>query len=188
MITIIEPHADDAFLSLGSHIEAWRRLRQQVAIVTVFSGTRRRGDDAQRYARAVGAEWLGLGAREPDDGGRRGDGARALAGLPRGYRGASGVTVLVPLAIAHPEHVEVRRAAEDLGLCPWYYLDQPYAATQKHGEHTSLLLGGKVVCSFRPGSRRKYRHIPLFRDQGRFFHYNPVERLERLPELIVRNP
>lgn len=181
--TIIEPHADDAFLSLGGHIEMWQKLGDQVRIVTVYSGTRKRAADAQAYAKAVGATWLGLGASEPDP---KGNSARAA--MPR----LRAVNVLgdlyVPLAFANPEHAHVLSGLDQLGLIPlcFFYLDQPYASTQKHSPAVSMAMATRTVASYLRPPLRKYRHIPLFKDQAKFFYYNPAEKLQHNIELIVR--
>jgi hypothetical protein len=66
-----------------------------------------------------------------------------------------------------------------------YYLDQPYAIIQKNGELVTDLLAGREVVSYRKPGIRKYRHIPLFKDQAKFYHYNPPEKLVQTCELIV---
>jgi hypothetical protein len=186
MITIVEPHADDAFLSLGGHIEAWRG-HLDVRIVTVYSGTRRRARDAEAYAHAVGAQWLGLGAIE-----KQGKGAAALRAAAKLL--SDGGIVIVPLGIRHPEHKEVRDAAEALLaadeslFCPQYYLDQPYAATQSNGLEVNQRLARASVVSYLRPRAKKYRHIKLFKDQAKFFHFNPAEKLQYNIELIVEIP
>lgn len=193
MIIVIEPHADDAFLSLGGHIENWQKEGEDVTIVTVFSGTRKRGRDAEAYASAVGAAWYGLGAVEPDAGGIAGAATEALkAGLPvvlRDLYAGKRLSIMGPLGIKHPEHQEVHEVLSKVKLgnkgSVNYYLDQPYAATQANGPEVNRLLTGRRVLSFlRPGIR-KYKHIPLFRDQQKFFHFNPADKLAPNIELIV---
>lgn len=189
---VIEPHADDAFLSLGGHIEMWTKKTPgaRVTIVTVYSGTRKRERDAAAYAEAVGAAWLGLGAEEPDVDGRKA--MRALAAWrydppPKGDT----LDVYIPLAFANPEHAHVRTAVEgrlaDLGLPPpLYYLDQPYASVQANGDDAQGTLFDTVVVSYLRPPARKYRHIPLFKDQAKFFHFNPAGKLQHNIELIVK--
>lgn len=196
MIIVIEPHADDAFLSLGGHIERWIKAGSLVRIVTVFSGTRKRGRDAEAFSTAVGASWVGLGAREPDAGGAPEEGKRALFGklvelisTAKKEDPKREIILAGPLGIKHPEHREVRQVLEDnvvtsKGVKLWYYLDQPYAATQANGEEVNVLLGGLRVVSYLRPNARKYRHIPLFKDQAKFFYYNPAEKLVSNIELI----
>ena len=52
---VLEPHSDDAFLSLHNTIRNWLKIGDSVTIITVLSGTRKRADDAAKYANAVGA-------------------------------------------------------------------------------------------------------------------------------------
>lgn len=171
-LLVVEPHADDAFLSLGGHIEEWRKEGREVKILTVFSGTRKRANDAQAYATAVGAAWEGWGYREGEPL------PRDLPALPVDSQ------VILPLALTHPEHIAVRERLEQLG--DWYYLDQPYGSIQKNGRKASELLLSKQVVSFRHPGIRKYRHIPLFKDQAKFYHFNPADKLTRTFELIVK--
>lgn len=170
-LIVVEPHADDAFLSLGTHIEEWSKAGKRVRIVTVFSGTRKRASDAQAYATAAGAEWEGWGYVE---------GEPLPADLPALSAQAR---VILPLGLFHSEHVAVRDALAGPGR--WYYLDQPYAIIQKNGPAATDLLEGRRVVSYRKPGVRKFRHIPLFKDQAKFFHYNPPEKLIQTCELIV---
>jgi len=190
---VVEPHADDAFLSLGGHLDAWRKAGDATIIVTVFSGTRKRSRDAQDYARAVDAAWYGLGLIE----GLAGEAeikerwkdwvARIQAWRNRGL-----VTIYLPLAIRHPEHKMVRNAiaytrGESKSVVQ-FYLDQPYAATQSNGPEVVGLLEGKIIASYLKPHAKKYRHFTLFKDQAKFFHFNPPAKLVGNIELIVRAP
>jgi hypothetical protein len=182
-ILVVEPHADDAFLSTGQHIEDWVKRGIRVVIVTVFSATRKRADDAVAYAKAVGAEWHGLGFIEGEPLPSDEVGADFPDLLP-GTDVGKGWQVILPLGITHPEHVAVREWLEDC-FNVQYYLDQPYAIIQKNGELVTDLLAGREVVSYRKPGIRKYRHIPLFKDQAKFYHYNPPEKLVQTCELIV---
>lgn len=187
LVFVIEPHADDAFLSLGGHIEQWVRRGIFVTIVTVFSGTRKRARDAKSYADAVGVNWVGLGLVE---GGVRAPHLNEEVKrfvVSRDFH----QTFLLPLGILHPEHKAVRDAFEQVlprvEGHPNYYLDQPYASKGKNSEEITDLLynsTGKVLSFLKPHSR-KYRHIPLFKDQSKFFHFNPATELKHTIEMIM---
>lgn len=182
-ITIIEPHADDAFLSLGGHIEEWKKARVKVKIVTVYSATRKRAEDSKAYASAVGVDWEGLGYVES------GEGANDTAGvgnfpIPLPYEAAPGEIIITPLGIQHPEHKAVRAALPNVSL---HYLDQPYASTLKNARETQTKLVDTKVISYLKPNARKYRHIPLFKDQSKFFFYNPADKLKWNIELIVED-
>ncbi|MGB5686408.1 MAG: PIG-L family deacetylase [Candidatus Electrothrix sp.] len=180
MITIVEPHADDAFLSLGGHIEQWIKEGVSVKILTVYSGTRKRAKDAQAYARAMGCAWEGLGFIEDGGGAAGGTGE-----LPDGalYDVADGEKILAPLGISHPEHALVRSRFP----ASRFYLDQPYASQCKNREEVNQKLINTQVLSFMRPNARKYRHIPLFKDQAKFFYYNPSDVLKYNIELIVED-
>jgi len=178
--TIVEPHADDAFLSLGGHIAQWKKGGEQVKILTVYSGTRKRASDAENYAKALGVAWEGLGFTE--DGGGASGGAGELPDEPL-YDVAEGEQLIVPLGLAHPEHRVVR---ERLG-CGVYYLDQPYASQCKYQEEVNQKLVGTTVTSFLRPHARKYRHTGIFKDQTKFFFYNQPDQLKYNIELIVED-
>lgn len=189
-VLVIEPHADDAFLSLGAHIEAWRKEGAQISIATVYSGTRKRAVDASAYAAAVGAEWYGFGAKEGDTkAGGVADGLRCLrALLPEVVKKLGPATrVIGPLGIVHPEHIaiagELARLAGKAGR--YAYVDQPYALVTKNTPEIMAAWAGTRNVSRRPTQIRKYRHIPLFKDQAKFFYYNPPTALVRITEEIV---
>lgn len=176
-IVVVEPHADDAFLSLGGHIAAWVADGRQVTILTVYSGTRNRADDAEAYADAVGAAWRGLGVVESDPGL---DSGAEVPEPPRVRRPAA--WVVAPLGLQHPEH----RAVRDATVADAWYVEIPYAyKTKLAGEVTGALDGRSVVSWLRPHGR-KWRHAKLFKDQARFFYYNPPEEMTNMAEVIVR--
>jgi LmbE family N-acetylglucosaminyl deacetylase len=194
MIVAIEPHADDAFLSLGGLLEGWIKMGQKVTIVTVYSGTRKRAADAEAYAKAIGAEWRGMGAVEYGSM-KEGDPAGIIT--PQNFEGMRDIldpekvrTFLLPLAIGgHPEHVEVKAVFSNVkGVRERaaYYADQPYAAKLKAQEEVDDTLTGRTIFAIhRPGAR-KYRHVKLFKDQSFFFHLNPPEDLMwKTFELVV---
>lgn len=210
MIIVIEPHADDAFLSVGGLLEGWIKAGQDVGIVTVYSGTRNRAKDAKAYADAIGAKWWGMGGVEygsmkpGDPAGAFPTGEAAMAvwgmlGAPLGDGGRKVKHVILPLAIGeHPEHFEVKTVFQNSLVVPQsprhplhgtsvlYYVDQPYAAKLKAQEEVDdTLHGRKIFAIHRPGAR-KYRHVGLFKDQAMFFYYNSPRDLEwRTFELVV---
>jgi hypothetical protein len=183
---VVEPHADDAFLSLGGHIERWIKSGVQVTIATIYSGTRKRGTDALAYANAVGAEWMGLGIAE---GKTRLEDPDALAKACRDLRvsikmlGCFDQTIL-PLGISHDEHRAVRTNLEDESS--WFYFDQPYSVVSTNLEEVMMRARGRVIESYMKPHLRKYRHIPLFKDQAKFFHFNPAETLNKTFEMIIK--
>lgn len=194
---IIEPHADDAFLSLGGHIEQWVKAGEEVIIVTVYSKTAngKRGREAEAYAAAIGARWEGLGLVEsgssktetPEEA----PVLKALQWFANGARFLDGVDaeVFTPLAIRHTEHKLVTRC-----VCMAFrsfrisrYLDQPYATIGSNSPEVTVALEGLTIQSFLKPHSRKYRHIPLFKTQSKFFYFNPAESLKNNIELIVSN-
>ena len=194
---IIEPHADDAFLSVGQIAEdAIKKRKLPVTIVTVYSATRKRGDDARRYAEAIGAEWVGLPFKEAGNSKASGNvGVFSLDDLSEVIEARGQKEVWAPLGIGdHPEHLAVRdavakvlkrgRSLRTLRL----YVDQPYAIRQKHAAEASELLRGRIIAAFCKPHARKWRHIPIFKDQAKFFHFNPVAMLAKTFEMVVVPP
>lgn len=188
---IVEPHADDAFLSLGAHIERWVKCGDEVMIATAYSDTPKRGTEASKYAEAVGATWFGLGAAEVrprrefhpeiNDAYER---FSALAHDELPHR------IILPLGIRHPEHRAVHKYFSNIHNHLMtsrllYYLEQPYSITSTNEEELMLKLKGRKIYSYTKPQMRKWRHIPIFKTQAKFFHFNPAEKLNRTFEMIV---
>lgn len=182
---VVEPHADDAFLSVGSHIERWVKTGNPVRIVTLFPVERGSLRDARDYAALVGAVWNGLelpGAGEPI--------SDAVARAVRNYC-PKGSQWILPLGVAPVEqnphtrdHEDVRARFETPGC--WYYVDQPYAIIQKHSERvTEKLKDMRMVSYIKPGANKWKRGVPIFRSQAKFFHFNEGN-LPKTFELLVR--
>ena len=149
---IIEPHADDAFLSLGGHIDSWIKKGYMVNIVTVFSGTRKRAVDAEMYAKKMKCSWRGLGFIEGEP--------LSEEALLLNLEGE----VIVPLSLTHNEHLLVRELYESNYEC-LYYLDQPYALIQKNTDLINDKIKDKKIYSYLKPNKRKYKNIPLFKDR-----------------------
>lgn len=182
MIVIVEPHPDDAYLSIGWHLEKlW--ADQERTIITVYCD-KKRGQEAQRYASAIGASSIVLALpeskmTEP----RTPRSIPQLKELMRGLQLTSDDKVIFPLGLQHPDHYDVAASRPPNS---WRYLDTPYQNKLK----LSSSLQGKVVdmviqsIVFPP--KIKWRHIPIYKSQGMFFHFNKMEDFKGLPEIILR--
>lgn len=183
MITVVEPHPDDAFVSLGSTIERWIGEGRDVRIVTVYS-TPDRAAESAAYAREVGARHVALGVRpigsaltteaSPVD---------LPASLVRDLRPDQGQWVW-PVGIQHPEHAAVADLGWRVDPSGWGYVDLPYALKTGQEEATHRATYGREIVSFAPTGRRKWRFEPLYRSQAMFFHRNR-DLLARAPEIVV---
>ncbi len=175
---VVEPHADDAYLSLGWHLAAWAHT-VPVTIVTVFSGTRNRAADALRYACRIGAEWVGLGLVEGDsiDAPCEPFTAEWFEGL-----GGPGDTWVWPLGLRHREHRAVAAARPPGALA---YLDQPYSLVVRNAAEVAAALAGRTVVSYVHPPARKWHANDLFKDQRLYFHRH-AEQLPRCPEMLTR--
>lgn len=185
-IFVVEPHSDDAFLSLGGHIEQWIEQGRKVTILTLVPVKKNSLPNAQEYAARVGADWRGfsfLGGNTP----------WSLYKPPVKPWPPEHSRVVLPLGVAPldqtehtQDHWNIRKWLQYPGC--WYYLDQPYAIVQKHRERVNDFLRGMQVVSYVKPSAQKWRHIPIFTAQSKFFFYNPEEKLRQTVELIVRSP
>lgn len=176
---VVEPHADDAHLSLGWHLQAWTRL-VPVTIVTVYSATRHRRADALRYAAHVGAEWVGLGHTE--GGSIDAVAAPFEAADFEGLGDSPGDTVVWPLGLRHGEHVAVAAARPPGALA---YLDQPYATVGRNADACQAALAGRTVVGYLHPPTRKWQANALFKDQRLYFHRHGPQ-LDRCCEMLVR--
>jgi len=183
MKVIIEPHADDAFLSLGGHIDQWIKSGEQVLIVTVYSGTRKRALDAQNYARTVNASWFGMEFDEEDTEELTAKSFWDKIAEVKKIHKFKLNNLIFPLGLQHHDHyfiADLARKNNDR------YLDTPYHTKQKNHEEVNEKMVGRKVVSFMKPHARKWRHIPLFKDQAKFFYYNPKEALVQCIELILK--
>lgn len=183
MRVVVEAHADDAYLSVGSFLRPWAG-EGPLMLVTVFSGTRQRGKDAARYADEVGAEWLGLGLVEAEPGNI--DGTAELLGVSDDLErlaSSAGVTMIGPLGIGHPEHRGVAAALPDGAL---RYVDQPVASRRRMQDELAEAIVGRAVVDLRITTARDYADHPCFKDQSKFMFYNPPRNLARLPQIVLR--
>lgn len=180
-LVVVEPHADDAWLSLGGHIAEWRRLGKAVHIVTVY-GDERRWAEAAAYADRVGASWACAGLPEGGHGLRAGDWTPQRPTLgDLDLDGGDGVCW--PLGLRHPEHRAVASLAPDGA---WRYVELPYALTTANAAEATLMLTGRYVESwFRPNFAAKNAVAGIFRSQALFWYRNR-DRLRHAPEVIVR--
>lgn len=180
-ITCVEPHSDDAFLSIGQHIEDWIALGVSVSIVTLIPVLPASLRNSEAYAKAVGAAWIGY--------------TYLGAGAPFGKRLKLEGQVVLPLGAApldqNPhtqDHWNVRRWLEP-GLtshsAPWYYVDMPYAITRKNEARMNALMHDMHVVSYLKPPARKWRHTKLFTAQAKFFYFNK-DGLPKTFELLLR--
>lgn len=179
-LVIIEPHSDDAWLSLGEHLLFWQRSEtHRVTIVTVF-GDATRCREAARYAEAVGAEHIALGVPE----GGQGLGAEWVTELPTdvfaGIMRLDGGFFIGPLGLRHPEHQAV---AARLDADAWY-VELPYALTQANGDELRSRACGREIMSMRVRSARANQAAPIFRTQSMFWRNNR-ERMVGAMEVVL---
>jgi hypothetical protein len=185
-VVVVEPHADDAYLSLHDTMRAWIKTGRVVEIHTVYGGTRHRGNDAVSYATAIGARWSTSGLVEASRGTKVDyEAPTPTLDLPLFSLAADrDTTVVWPLGLRHPEHRAVASLAAAADL---RYVEIPYQRVSTNRVELLDALAGREVVSYRwpHASKHDARWRSLFADQATFFHYNPPERLAA-PELIVR--
>jgi LmbE family N-acetylglucosaminyl deacetylase len=177
MRIVIETHADDAYLSLGALMKRWVKAGEAVRLVTVYSGTRKRAADAERWAGAMKLDqWTGCGLVEDDNGAGAGtvelpeDVATFLQRLCVGLEHLT----YWPLGIGHPEHRGVGEAAPN---CAFRYIDQPYARRTKWAPEVEERTRERIIEELVITHATDYRHHALFKDQARFMFYNKPKDL-----------
>lgn len=189
IITVVEPHADDAYLSLHDHIRHWVKGGVEVRVITVFAD-RKRAPEGREYAALLGAahEWSGiegqvhLGETETNIGPL----IRQVMDhvLPKLRKDSP---VILPLGIQHPEHLATRNAL-DAGARAYYYMEIPYAQKRKNQESVAALVAGLPLFSLRypDATKAQAKFWGIFRTQAKFFHFNPMADLRRFPEIILK--
>lgn len=193
VVVMIEPHADDIYLSAHQHAVDWIKAGKVVYIITVFSGTRKRARDGKSYAEAIGAEWIGLGFdefAEPDE--RNAYLNTPFDPLPDGLSllyEPSDVQVISPLGIQNPDHQAVREWLKSSSTQLRYYTEIPYYSKLKNEVEVNSLLSGKIIDSIKKPKHTKAddKYWKCFKDQTMFFHYNPPDSYKDIPEIIVRD-
>lgn len=192
VIVVVEPHADDAYLSLHQHMVDWVKEGKKVVILTVFSGTRKRARDGQAYADVIGAQWDGLGFEEGLDDPFKDHEFNPLANmfLSALYNAAT-ISVVVPIGIQHTEHKAVSswiRQSEVVDKDELYfYAEIPYYSKLKNQEDAnSMLVGSRIVSIKKPKHyKADEKYWKCFKDQSKFFHFNPAEGMKDIVEIIV---
>jgi hypothetical protein len=176
VITVVEPHADDAWLSLGQHLLSWRERGLPVTIVTVY-GNRARLTEAATFAAYVGAAHRPIGIPEANLG---------LSGeweteVPTGALGELEGTVIGPLGLQHPEH---RAIAAVLPSTAQRYVELPYSRKQSTAEEVNRLLAGLTVVSWLPRSAKANAPSSIFKTQAKFWHFNREDMIGAV-EVVV---
>lgn len=174
MLWLIEPHADDVFLSMHQHIVS-EAIEPGGTIITVYGDLRRQREGAE-YAHAVGMHHLTLGLK--DAGGLGGVSepipAELLAAIEPGH------VVFLPIGLQHPDHRTVAALKFRSGVVIMRYLDAPYFAKQKLAAELDELVFYKHVYRMRATGKKKWIHTKHFKSQSMFFYYNTPETLPKL--------
>lgn len=182
-IVVVEPHPDDAFLSLGWHLETLWRDHERM-IITVFADEKR-GKEAERYAAEIGASHYCLGLPESNMNSPTEKGVKPIPELKELLKNDGIVDAdlfLFPLGLQHPDHIRtaVSRPANALR-----YLDTPYQTKQKLGNELRRKCEGMEIYSLAFPSKKKWKHAELFKTQAKFFYFNKDLLIGDLPEIIL---
>jgi hypothetical protein len=183
-IVIVEPHPDDAYLSLGASIRTWTGDGRRVHVVTVYSADARRAEEARAWAAAAGASWSGLGHRWAEVSGLTTP--EAVPALPRPLLTpdllADDRVRIWPLGIGHPEHAEVASHAEAEDL---RYIDTPYQLDPSHQRALGRALVGRSVAWWMAAPSAKWPDRVHFPSQEALFDLITRERLGAVAEVVV---
>lgn len=178
---VVEPHVDDAFLSLGWHLEKlWDG--HEKTIITVYSDPKR-DKEAHEYAQSVGATSISLGLQESAM-----DSKDPIKMIPDlrvmldKYKTPE-CQILFPIGLQHPDHLRV--AVSGSGYATARYLDTPYLTKLKLASSLQEKCEGCEIVSIAFPSKTKWRKKSIFKSQAKFFHFNPLEDFAP-PELIIK--
>jgi hypothetical protein len=186
-IFVIEPHADDAFLSLGWSIRMWVRAGRRVEIVTVYSADEKRAAETKRWAATVGAGWRGLGLTECGSVRlEQSDGTEARLPspvVPKDILDRSDVCRIWPVGLRHVEHIATAGAAVEGDL---HYIDTPYQCNLLEQRAARAALVGRVIAWWNSPPKQKWDASRFFESQRALFDHFRPDVLESVPEIIVR--
>lgn len=187
-VIVVEPHADDAFLSLGGHLRAWHTMGRRTAIVTVFPQSDRRAKEGKAYAESVGALYSTCAATADDTPREIADELAEVLYSTYRVLGES-ATLVGPLGLKHPEHQLVFEAINGWGVrsddFTAFYVDTPYQTVQRNALELLQKITGRRVLSFYRPPVAKWKAVPIFKSQAKFFYFNSPTSLQRTPEIIV---
>lgn len=192
-VLVIEPHADDAFLSLGGTLMNWTQEGVGFDIFTIFAHSKR-AEEAATFAHKVKAlshktlfiEKADLHTTSVTD-------IQAIKimivhdvlELVK-YYGIS--HVVAPLGIQHPEHRIVAAAMRDFGQTKvWRYMDIPYYTKLMNANEVDIKIQNMRMLSCVRARPAKWNMIPIFKTQAKFFHFNKKESLKEIPEIILED-
>lgn len=165
MYWIIEPHSDDAYLSLHCHIVGpWSNLPR--TIITCY-GAGDVIDEAEYYAQATGCGYRFLGLYEK--GWTVVDDPRPLA---EWLDWRPGDTLVLPLGIRQPAHLRVAGIPVPDGLECLRYLDAKYVQSEA-GDELRQKVQGMTVRSVCSASSEKLHYRNIFVRQAHRFMLAP---------------
>ena len=178
-ILIVEPHADDAFLSLHGHMTSWVKQGIVVDILTIYSSPKRDREGGE-YAKKIGAVYRSLTIQDQS---HLGTAPRPIPEIASWEIDLSGETQLVfPLGLQHPDHLQVASLAP---VGAWRYLEVPYYTKQKNQQRLAEEAQGMVLKSIGCPRKTKWVNCKIFKSQSKFFYFNPPESLHPTPEIVL---
>lgn len=176
-ILVVEPHPDDAFLSLGWHLEKLWAEHERV-ILTVYANEKR-SKEARAYAEAIGAVSVCMGYKESNM--NSGGAIRRDPTILREILAIGADRIIAPLGLQHPDHLRV--AASRPANC-LRYLDTPYLSKQKLASILRIKTEGYTINSICFPPRSKWRRSDIYKSQSKFFYFN-LEKMYNLPEIVL---
>lgn len=181
MYWIVEPHTDDAYLSLHEHIIGpWQAFPK--TIIT-FYGAGHIIKEACYYARATGCEHKWLGLREVTWG--------DADPVPTDWRSwiseaQESDTLVLPIGIRQPSHVAIAGMDVSLPMRRLWYLDAKYVQQIARME-VQEKVSGMVVESILASSIDKAHYKNIFASQAHRFMLAP-DLYPPSVEIVLRKP
>lgn len=182
VIMVLEAHIDDSYLSMHQHMVDWIKEGKTVIIGSVYTGGRKRNQEIQNYADLIGAS-VSCYNHDPEL-----DPDLGTFALPSTFLlGREAITLVCPIALQNHQHVKLRNWVEAVYQPDFYYVDIPYYTKLKNQEEVNQKLQG-----FRIESVKKPKHYKgqekywkCFKGQSLYFHYNPPESFQNIPEMLL---
>lgn len=184
MLWIVEPHSDDAYISLHEHITwLWKDLDKTLVTVYCTKDPVAEASESGHYASATDCNYLWHGLWE--------DGWKAMQPLPSLFELLPGVkagdTIVLPLGIRQPAHLAIANISIPEGLYVLWYLDAKYIQqiAREEVQHKTREL---IVYSILASSIDKSHYKNIFLSHAHQFllasdlYPPPVEILLRKPQ------
>lgn len=193
---IIEPHSDDAYLSLHNFIRNRTYKHHTVRVLTIFSNTKRAREGAE-YCEQFGVRYTWAGLEETNCGLTNTDEnlIPQLKDVVKEYLEEKAHRlfkkkrrILCPIGLQHPEHIAVSDAVCSFIKPDYFYAEIPYYSKRKLKEEFESSVIGLTNDGYSlldsEQDPLKHGYSKYFKSQSLFFYYNKPWELSAIPERV----